>query len=183
MSPLLERLALDHRRLSQLLRLLEGLLNQINEGTEPDYATMSELVDYMIDYADQVHHRSEDLIFERLMEQEGCGNAVLSQLMQQHQSLSQMSRRFRDSLDSIVHGEVVRRDEVELQGRSLVDALREHMRLEDERAFPLAEACFSEETWAALLEAAPQIKDPVFGQSDPERFRAIYKQLHLEGEP
>lgn len=182
MSPLLERLVLDHRRLAQLLRLLEGLLDQINTGAEPDYATMCELMEYLVDYADQVHHRCEDLIFERLLQEEGCGHAVLAQLMQQHHSLSQTSRRFRQSLEGIVHGEVLRRDEVEQQGRALIQQLREHMVLEDERAFPLAERCLSESDWAELLAAAPNVQDPVFGQADPERFRAIYKQLNLDGE-
>jgi len=177
MNDLLERLALDHRRLEQLLLLLERLLDEFRDGLEPDYELICELMEYMIDYQDQVHHPSEDLIFERVLVQEGAGHAVLQQLMKQHHSLAQMNRRFKELLEGIVHEEVVRRDDVERQGRALVAQLREHMRLEDEQAFPLARACLSETAWSELLAAAPKAQDPVFGQDDPERFRMIYRQL------
>lgn len=177
MYDLLERLALDHRRLEQLLRVLERLLDEFRDGLEPDYELICELMEYMIDYQDQVHHPSEDLIFERVLAQEGHGHAVLQQLMQQHHSLAQMNRRFKEAMEGIVHEEVLRRDDVERQGRALVAQLREHMRLEDEQAFPLARTCLAEAAWNELLAAAPKVEDPVFGQEDPERFRMIYRQL------
>jgi hemerythrin-like domain-containing protein len=138
---------------------------------------MCELMEYMIDYADQVHHPSEDLIFERLMTAPGEGHDVLRRLMQQHGTLAQVNRRFKESLEGIVHEEVLRRDEVEQHGRDLVMMLREHMRLEDEEAFPIARAALKEADWEALARAAPDVEDPVFGHADPERFRAIYARL------
>lgn len=179
MNDLLERLGQDHRRLAQLLTLLEGLLDEFRDGLEPDYELMCELMEYLIDYEDQVHHPSEDLIFARVLAEVGPGHAVLTQLLQQHQSLMQLNRRFKESLEGIVHEEVLRRDEVERQGRALIAQLREHMRLEEERAFPLAQTCLSEAIWSELLAAAPHVEDPVFGQKDPERFRMICKQLKL----
>jgi hypothetical protein len=38
----------------------------------------------------------------------------------------------------------------------------------------------SADTWAEILAATPTEQDPVFGQADPERFRALYKQLKLK---
>jgi hemerythrin-like domain-containing protein len=182
MNPLLERLGHDHRRLTQLLGLLERLLDQFRDGQEPDYELMCELMEYLTDYADQAHHPSEDRIFERVLAEQGPGHAILGQLMKQHHILSQLNRRFKESLEGIVHEEVLRRDEVERQGRELIAQLRDHMRLEDEQAFPLAEACLSAEAWAEILAATPNVQDPVFGQADPERFRALYKQLNLKSE-
>ncbi|MBK1706343.1 hemerythrin domain-containing protein [Halochromatium glycolicum] len=178
MNPLLERLGHDHRRLAQLLMLLEGLLDQFRDGLEPDYELMCELMEYLTDYADQSHHPCEDRIFERVLAQEGAGHAILGQLMKQHHSLGQLNRRFKESLEGIVHEEVLRRDDVERQGRELIAQLREHMRLEDEQAFPLADACLSEDAWAEIQAVVPAAQDPLFGQSDPERFRAIYKELN-----
>lgn len=180
MNDLLERLGQDHRRLAQLMRLLEGLLDEFRDGLEPDYELMCELMEYLIDYEDRVHHPSEELIFGRVLAEVGPGHAVLTQLMQQHQSLMQLNRRFKESLEGIVHEEVLRRDEVERQGRALIAQLREHMQLEEEQAFPLALACLSETAWSELLASVPNAQDPIFGQQqDPERFRIIYKQLKL----
>jgi hemerythrin-like domain-containing protein len=134
----------------------------------------------MIDYADQVHHPSEDLIFARLLARPGQGHDVLRRLMRQHEALAQLNRRFRESLEGIVHEEVLRRDEVEQQGREVLATLREHMHLEDDEAFPIAAETLSEADWAEIEAEAPTVDDPVFGHADPERFRALYAQLKQE---
>jgi hemerythrin-like domain-containing protein len=180
MSALLNRLGEDHRRLARLMGLLEGLLDRFHDGEEPDYELMAELLEYMIDYADQVHHPSEDLIFERLLEQPDRCHDVLRRLMLQHETLAQLNRRFRESLEGIVHEEVLPRDEVERQGREVLSTLREHMILEDTEAFPLAAEQLSAEEWAEIEARAPNVDDPVFGHADPERFRALYSMLKNE---
>jgi hemerythrin-like domain-containing protein len=180
MNPLLDRLSRDHARLARLLTLLEGLLDRFHAGDEPDYELMCELVEYMMDYADQVHHPSEDLIFERLLAMPEQGHDVLRRLMLQHEALAQLNRRFKASLEGIVHEEVMSREEVEQQGRELLATLREHMRLEDEEAFPLAAETLSNDDWQQLLSEAPTAEDPVFGQADPERFHALYTNLRQQ---
>lgn len=180
MSALLNRLGEDHRHLARILGLLEGLLDRFHAGAEPDYELMAELMEYMTDYADQVHHPSEDLIFERLLESPEQGHDVLRRLMRQHESLAQLNRRFRESLEGIVHEEVLRREEVEQQGRELLSTLREHMRLEDNEAFPIAADTLSSADWADIEARAPDARDPVFGHADPERFRTLYAQLKDE---
>lgn len=177
MSPLLARLGREHRRLTQVLDLLESLLDRFNLGDEPDYELMSELLEYVIDYADQVHHPSEDLIFARMHAYSSTQFPVIERLMHQHASLGQLNRRFRESLEGIVHEEVLRRDEVEQQGRELIAAHRDHLRTEDQEAFPIALSVLSEQDWAELEGQAPTAEDPVFGQADPARFQALFGRL------
>jgi hemerythrin-like domain-containing protein len=176
MSALLTRLEREHAGLTQVLDLLEVLLNRFNRGDEPDYELMCELLEYIIDYADQVHHPAEELIFDRVAAVGGQEYPVLARLHEQHQGLDQLNRRFRESLEGIIHEAVQRRDEVEQQGRELVGAHRGHMRLEDQEAFPLGRAVLSDADWAALDAQAPTAEDPVFVR-DPARFRAILAEL------
>jgi len=180
MSALLTRLGEDHRRLTRIMNLLEGLLDRFHGGVEPDYELMCELMEYLIDYADQVHHPSEDLIFERLLQAPDQGHDVLRRLTLQHEALAQLNRRFRESLEGIVHEEVLPREEVEQQGRELLATLREHMRLEDGEAFPIAADSLTAEDWMDIEAQAPNVEDPVFGHADPERFRALFSQLREE---
>ncbi|MGB5834565.1 MAG: hemerythrin domain-containing protein [Thiohalocapsa sp.] len=180
MSALLNRLGEEHRRLARIMELLEGLLDRFHGGDEPDYELMAELLEYMIDYSDQVHHPSEDMIFERLLAVPNQGHDVLRRLMLQHETLTQLNRRFRDSLEGIVHEEVLRREDVEQQGRELLATLRAHMVLEDTEAFPIAAQTLTPADWADIEARAPKAADPVFGHADPERFRAIFAQLKHE---
>jgi len=77
----------------------------------------------------------------------------------------------------------LRRDQVESQGRELVDTLRRHMVLEDTAAFPLVLRYLSPDDWEELAEAAPDANDPVFGTPDPARFRALYHHLMTQVHP
>jgi hemerythrin-like domain-containing protein len=97
--------------------------------------------------------------------------------MHQHQKLVELNRRFRRSLEGVVHEEVLLRDEVENQGRELVDTLRRHMELEDSDAFPFVLERLSPDDWEELAETAPDLNDPVFGTPDPARFRSLYQHL------
>lgn len=177
MNPVMTRLAQDHASLARLLDLLDDLLDRFHEGSEPDYDLIGEMLEYMVSYADGVHHPTEDLIFRRVMEKGYEQRDIFDVLMRQHVVLGQMNRRFRQSLDGIVHEEVLPRAEVEAQGRELVKTLREHMELEDGEAFPIALARLAEADWEAVDALAPRADDPVFGTPDPQRFRSLFKHL------
>jgi len=182
MHPLLERLNRDHRNLAQVLTLLDRLLDRFHEGAEPDYELMCELLDYMESYADQFHHPTEDLIFRRVIQSSGESPRVFGILMNQHHQIPQMNRRFRSSLDGIVHGDVLLREEVETQGRELVRALWNHMTIEDTDAFPLIQERLSAAEWAEVDRVSPRANDPVFGTPDPARYRSLLAELAAEAE-
>lgn len=183
MNSIMNRLALDHKRLSQLLNLLEHLLDRFHEGQEPDYELMSEMLEYMESYQDTIHHPTEELIFRRAMDRGVQRRDVFDVLHHQHERLPQVNRRFRQSLEAIVHEAVLPREEVEAQGRDLISILREHMALEDGEAFPIARERLDESDWEAVEALAPSADDPVFGTPDPQRFRALFKQLSAQAQP
>jgi hemerythrin-like domain-containing protein len=183
MTQLLDRLNQDHRHLARLLDLFDGLLDRFHEGDEPDFELMCEMLEYMDCYADQVHHPAEELIFDRMRARSNEAYPVLDVLSKQHVLLGQMNKRFRQSLDGIVHEEVLRRDEVELQGRELLKIMREHLNLEEAEAFPLARERLETRDWEELLEEAPSTDDPVFGDPDPARFRTLFQHLMAQAQP
>lgn len=180
MNDLLNRLAEDHRRLTRLMTMLEGLLDQFHGGGEPNYGLIAELMEYIVDFADQVHHPSEDLIFARVVERTDAGGEVLRQLLRQHEGMAQVNRRFRDAVEGVMNEVVVAREDLEQQGRAVIALQREHMRLEDEQGFPLALATLAAEDWAELDARAPRVEDPIFGHADRERFRTLYLYLKAE---
>ncbi|AGA90608.1 hypothetical protein Thimo_1840 [Thioflavicoccus mobilis 8321] len=183
MNPLIQRLNLEHKRLARLLDLLQRLVDRFGEGNEPDFELLCEMLEYMEFYADQVHHKTEDLIFERLLALDVEKRDVLDTLMHQHRQISQINRRFRRSLEGIVNEEVLRREEVEIQGRELIAALRQHMDLEEREAFPVALDCLADADWAAIEDAAPDASDPVFVVPDTARFLNLYRELGHQADP
>jgi len=91
-----------------------------------------------------------------------------------------MTRKFRASLEGMMHGEVLLRHEVEAQGRAMIKMLRRHMELEESEVFPLADRQLIADDWRAVADDAPKYNDPLFGDPDPARFRTLYQ--HLVGE-
>jgi hemerythrin-like domain-containing protein len=177
MHPVMTRLAQDHARLARLLDLFEDLLDRFHDGAEPDYDLMCEMLEYMDSYSDTVHHPTEDIIFEHALARGAERHDVFDVLMRQHAVVGQLSKRFRQSLDGILHEEVLLREDVEAHGRELIATLRAHMRLEDEEAFPIAVAHLSADDWAKIEASVPLLDDPVFGRPDPTRYRALYSRL------
>lgn len=177
MHPVMTRLGQDHARLARILNLFDELLDRFHEGSEPDYDLLCEMLEYMASYADQIHHPTEDLIFHRVLAKGVANRDVFDVLMHQHDLVAQLNRRFHESLDAIIHEEVLLRAEVEAQGRELVDTLRSHMTMEDEEAFPIAIEHLDAADWEAVEAEAPSADDPVFTTPDPQRFRALYAEL------
>ncbi len=180
MHPLLQKLSRDHDNLSRLLNVLEKQLDDFHQGREHDLDLMQELVEYIESYEDQVHHPTEDLVYERLKTLTDDKRVAVETLEEQHRILVGMSDKLRRSLDAIMHEGVVLRHEVEAQGRALVKTLRQHMELEEGEVFALADATLSEADWAAVEEQAPKHNDPVFGDPDPARFRNVFAHLTVE---
>ena len=180
MHPVMTRLHQDHARLARLLDLFEGVLDRFHDGAEPDYELLCEMLEYMVSYLDIVHHPTEDLVFQRVLDKGFERRDVFDVLMRQHTLLGPLSNQFRESLDGILHEEVILREDVETQGRQLIGALRDHMRHEDDEAFPIALASLSAEDWDAVEAAAPSMEDPLFATPDPSRYRALYQQLSAQ---
>jgi hemerythrin-like domain-containing protein len=183
MPHLLDRLKQDHKHLARLLDLLADLLDRFHDGSEPDYELMCEMLEYMECYADQVHHPTEELIFKRMLEYGNEKKRILDILTHQHAVLSQMNKRFRQSLEGIVHEEVLLREDVEHQGRELVETLWEHLNMEEAEAFPYALERLTDEDWEQVKEAAPKLNDPLFGDYDPARFRTLFAHLMEQVQP
>ena len=66
MHTVLQRLHRDHEHIDRVLNLLEQQIDAFHEGQPIDFELISNVLHYMADYADQVHHRLEDQLFDPL---------------------------------------------------------------------------------------------------------------------
>ena len=180
MHHVLQRLKRDHVNLVRLLGALERQFDDFHQGREHDLDLMCELVEYIESYEDQVHHPTEDLVFERLKELTDEKRVAVEALEEQHRILADMSRKLRNSLEAIMHGGVVLRHEVEAQARAMIKMLHRHMDLEENEVFVLAHKVLEDADWKAVEERAPKFADPVFGNPDPARFRTVFMHLTEE---
>ena len=177
---ILEKLRRDHTNLQRLLDLLSHELDALCAGEESNFDLKIELLDYIEHYAELVHHPTEDLIYEAILPRTEEGGKLLARLTLEHAELVGMARRFRETLEGIVQGEVMTRQEVDIRGREFIALQRHHVNLEEEEVFPLLDEHLTSEIWQELESKAPQEEDPVFTWQNYNRFRSLidYLQEH-----
>ncbi|MCU7843372.1 MAG: hemerythrin domain-containing protein [Candidatus Thiodiazotropha sp. (ex Monitilora ramsayi)] len=181
MSQLLEKLHHDHINLSRLLDLLSAQLDALFAGHESDFDLKIELLDYIEHYAEQHHHPTEDIINQSAFAKPSMQEheALYQRVSREHEALLGMARRFRETLEGIMQGEVLRRDEVETRGREFIALQRQHIDLEEQEIFPLVSQALSDKEWEKLEQKIPHMDDPVFHRQDYNRFRSLIDYLEL----
>jgi hemerythrin-like domain-containing protein len=179
MNPLLEKLHRDHSNLSHLLDLLSAQLDALFAGHESDFDLKIEMLDYIEHYAEQYHHPTEDRIMEVAFKKAALQDhqAVHERVLREHDALLGLARRFRGTLEGVMQGAVLSREEVELRGREFIALQRQHIDLEDQELFPLMDQVLSEKEVAKLEQKIPHSDDPVFHRQDYNRFRSLIDYL------
>lgn len=174
---LLEKLRADHVNLKRLLNLLDKDLDSLFTGNDSNLDLKIELLDYIQEYANKVHQPTEELVFDSLREELKSHLGLRERLGREHEKLVEMACRFRDTLEGIMQGEVISREEVGTRGREFVALQRQHIDLEDNEIFPLFEKVLDPSEWEALADQAPDVEDPVFSRQDYNRFRSLIDYL------
>lgn len=177
---LLNKLRRDHVNLTRLMDMLEQVLDAFRDGKDTEIDLKIELLDYIHGYAEQVHQPSEELIFNELLNKGQDLAALNERMCEEHGKLVYAACRFRDTLEGMLQGEVITREEVEIRGREFIALQRAHIKLEEDEIFPLFESSITESEWEQLWEQAPQTEDPVFARQDFNRFRYLIDYLQAE---
>ena len=177
MHPLLDKLHNDHINLARVLDLLERQLDALRDGQEPAYELVVDVLEYPAEYADEVHHRSEDRIFARLKDRDDAAGETARELLDQHQDVINLTREFQQVMDQVLHGTVISREDVERRGRAFLDFQRQHLDLEEERMFPMAQELLNTKTLDEIQADLPTGADPVFGAKAKVEFERLLREL------
>lgn len=178
MHQVLARLKRDHVNLKRLLDLLETHLDRFHDGRDADFDLLCDILEYAASYADQVHHPMEEVLLRRMIERDSSLQALIDPLFMQHGALAQMGKAFRDSLECVLQGDMIEREEFEIEGRSILSLQREHLKIEDDIVFPKAEDVLTDADWDSLEEQFPPGEDPVFGKEISDSFRSLFQYLN-----
>ena len=167
----------DHVNFARLLHILEDELALFHEGGSPDYALMLDIMYYMTQYPDVVHHPKEDLVFAKIKERDITAAAAIDTLTRQHVFLKACGEQLVHDLDDIVNGSIIARSAVGASARDYLANFREHMRVEERDILPLAARLLQLNDWSAIDAAIRRIEDPLFGPRTDERYACIAEHI------
>ena len=166
----------EHVYFRRLLELLQRELDAFHHGERPNYELMVDIVAYLRDYTDQVHHRREDAAFERLAVRCPEVTLELARLSQEHRVIARAGDTLRQHLDGILSGSVVQRAEVEVAVATYLVYYGNHIAREEERVLPRAAVMLSPGDWDVVKAVPVGSGDLLFGE-EPERYRALRQRI------
>jgi len=176
------RLREEHVRFRNLLDLLEKQLNLFHFGDTPDYALLTDVLHYMINYPDQFHHPKEDVIFAHLARRESRIAHEVDELARQHHAIAESGSRLHENLESVLNGAVMPRRMIEAPGLMYVNYYRSHMDKEETALFRVAETLLREDDWYKINAETMSCPDPMFGAQIEERYRSVFRHVTQAGD-
>ncbi len=176
---ILHRLHEDHRRLSQVFAVLEHQMQRFSrtEGG-PDFGLLQNLIDYVIEYPDAVHHPLENRLFERVV---GKGvtpaeDRLVSAILVQHVEIKAATRKLAEDVRWVLNGAVIPAQKLQADVSAYIDLQRAHMLVEERQLLPLANRLLSNDDWTTLENELGAIEDPMFDQA-VDRFADLHRYI------
>jgi hemerythrin-like domain-containing protein len=170
----------EHDYFRRLLALLQRQLDVFHGGERPNYQLMLDIVSYLREYSDRVHHPREDVAFELLAKRVPELELPLARLRQEHRVIARAGEALAKLLDEILGGSVIPRAEVEMAAATYLVYYGNHIAKEEEDVLARAAGALSPEDWKAVKAAVPGEQDPLFGEKPAERFRILRRQIAEE---
>jgi hemerythrin-like domain-containing protein len=167
----------DHRNFSSLLKLLTQQLNIVREVKPPDYDLMLSMGLYVENYPDLIHHPKEDVIFNVFIELCEEGRETIEQLITEHKAFKQITQNFRVSIENILTGLTISREEFEKELADFIARQKNHIKTEEGRIFPLIEKVLTDNDWQRIENLIPVKADPLFGGNVQKRYDTLYKNI------
>lgn len=173
----MNELRTDHRNMVQLLDLLDAETVRLADCDEPDYDLVYDIMTYMSEYPDAVHHPKEDMIYRHLKSIHPDIDESLKHIEADHKALGEASHEIRRDIDAIAADGVVSREALAESLRKYSEDLRKHMYWEEKDLFELADRLDDDENWTVLLKAYDEASDPLFGNQTERRFQKLFNGI------
>jgi hemerythrin-like domain-containing protein len=172
----------EHMHYVRLLDVLEKELAVFHAGERPDYTLMRDVVRYLRYFPDRFHHRREDEAFTRLVARDPDMQMPINRLLQEHRVIAEAGDQLLWRLEQVAEDVVVSRAIVEAMAATYIVYYRHHIATEEREVLPRAARLLTASDWAAVAAAAPQGRDPLFGEDFAPRYRELRQRIAQEAE-
>ena len=146
----------DHVYFNELLGRLRAELDVFHRGERPDYEGICEIVTYLREYGDAVHHPREGVAFARLARHCPDMELALARLEQEHRVIAQAGQRLLEHIEAILGGAMVPRGELESVLATYLVYYGNHIAKEEEDVLTRASGFLTADDWDAVRHARPQ---------------------------
>ena len=182
-ATVLSRLDEDHFHLTRVMQVLEDeLAKRDDDDADIDWNLLADVLAYVGEYPDAVHHPLEDRMFDRVLDKglTPAERELVHFNLSQHAEIVGATTQLADDVNNILSDVVVPIDVLMDHCRRYLDMQRSHMRNEQVHLFPLAERRLGEEDWAEIATELAAHADPMFVLRQG-RFDSLYERVAATG--
>jgi len=174
----LQLLLEDHKALSDVIEALEVRLPEISRRDPETLDLLANLIDYIAEYPDQVHHPREDRIIERLIDKglTPSERIIVELTVTQHAELGAATARMAVDIDAVLAKAQDAGPQLEHDTRIYLAMQKEHMRREEQQLFPVALRLFTATDWAEIEASETAVPDPL-KESRLDRYASLLALL------
>jgi hemerythrin-like domain-containing protein len=170
----------EHEYFARLLNLLRKEIDAFHAGSEPNYELMVDILRYLREYSDCVHHPREDIAFARLARHCPDLEVVLARLTQEHRVIAAAGEDLLARIEAVVAGDVAPRERLEVAAATYLVCYESHLATEESDVLGRASAHLTPADWDAVRTGGPAIADPLFGPTPQDRYRNLRRQIARE---
>jgi hemerythrin-like domain-containing protein len=170
----------EHVYFNQLLNLLHRQVDLFHGGERPNYELMMDIVSYLRDYSDRVHHPREDAAFAILAKRCPDLELDLARLGQEHRVIAQAGETLLKALQAVLGGAIIPRADVEVAAATYLVYYGNHIAKEEEDVLARAAKELTREDWEAVRSAVVPIRDSLFDGEAEARFRELRRQIAMQ---
>jgi len=168
----------EHRHMTALMRALERKAQQSVSLNQGDYFLLRDIVGYLHDYPDSVHHPTENLLFEILLRREPERKKTVTGLRRDHKSVAAETQNLLELLDQAIdEPDATVEQSVRRACLDFVGHQRKHMQFENQKLFPAAIKALSPADWKQIESHFATVEDPLFGRIVGASHRLLYEYL------
>ncbi len=179
MCELVDRLCADHKNMIIVLDFISDGLDKSGYTRRPVFGLLSEAMRYIVEYADDVHHPQEEILFHQLCTITSQLDDVVVTLAEEHDHLYECGNKLRDDIDALENGRHPITDQQVRFSRDYTFLQRRHMQLEEDSIFPAAENLFATQDWESIHSSYLMQDDPLFGEQVEVEYLSL--RNHLDG--
>ncbi|MDR9827472.1 hemerythrin domain-containing protein [Vibrio sp. FNV 38] len=167
---MIERIRREHGYMIRLLAMLRRKLVALKEEQTINYSLVREIVDYLANHSNSIHHPKEDILYHYYTEHYGH-NQGMENLEDEHIALSNKTHDFLDLIEMILADAVIPQDVFIAQLEDFLSMQRKHLEFEEQSILPLIANAFTPQDWQQV-EALwdKEDIDPVFGDTIADEY-------------
>lgn len=179
MSKAIRIIQTEHAGLVAILRTLEALLDDIEEGkARPEFALFRAMVEYLTTFIYRFHHPKEtDHLFPAIARRDKHAQELIERLEAQHRQGAMLLKELAQALARYEQ----EGDSAQALFRDAFDRYHDfewrHMNMEEKDILPLAQRVLSAADWAAMEQVFTDHDDPLFGANQRQQFVELFHYI------